>query len=41
MLAGLFNGTPIVSKAKEDIVVDGVPIQLKPQNQVVLLIVVL
>ena len=23
MLAGLFNGTPIVSKAKEDIIVDG------------------
>ena len=29
MLAGLFNGTPIVSKAKEDIVVGGVPYSVK------------
>jgi len=29
MLAGLFNGTPIVSKAKEDIIVDGVPYSVK------------
>ena len=29
MLAGLFNGTPIVSKAKEDIVVDGIPYSVK------------
>ena len=29
MLAGLFNGTPIVSKAKEDIIVDGAPYSVK------------
>ena len=29
MLAGLFNGTPIVSKAKEDILVGGVPYSVK------------
>ena len=29
MLAGLFNGIPIVSKAKEDIVVGGVPYSVK------------
>ena len=29
MLAGLFNGTPIVSKAKEDIIVDGTPYSVK------------
>ena len=29
MLAGLFNGTPIVSKAKEDIVVDDIPYSVK------------
>lgn len=29
MLAGLFNGTPIVSKAKEDIIVGGVPYSVK------------
>ena len=29
MLAGLFNGTAIVGKAKEDIVVDGVPYSVK------------
>jgi len=29
MLAGLFNGIPIVSKAKEDIIVDGIPYSVK------------
>ena len=29
MLAGLFNGTPVVSKAKEDIIVGGIPYSVK------------